>query len=81
MLSGWVARFAPDVVLAGHVHQAPFVRGGAWADRIGRTWVFNAGQQTGPVPAHVMVDLDAGTATWTSATERAELVLSDQRSG
>jgi Icc-related predicted phosphoesterase len=81
VLSGWIARFAPDVVLAGHVHQAPFVRGGAWADRIGRTWVFNAGQQTGPVPAHVMVDLDAGTATWTSATERAELVLSDQRSG
>ena len=76
VLSGWIARYAPDVVLTGHVHQAPFADGGGWADRVGSTWVFNAGQQAGPVPAHVTVDLDAGTAVWTSAEGRAEVDLS-----
>jgi len=52
-LSVWIERFTPDVVLAGHVHQAPFVPGGGWADRIGTTWVFNPGQQAGPAPACV----------------------------
>lgn len=75
VLSGWIARFRPDLVFVGHVHQAPFARGGSWVDRVGSTWVFNAGQQLGPVPAHVTVDLDANTATWTSATERAAVVL------
>jgi Icc-related predicted phosphoesterase len=75
VLSGWIARFTPDLVLTGHVHQAPFVDGGGWADRIGSTWVFNAGQQPGPVPAHVAVDLSEGTAVWTSAAGRAEVEL------
>lgn len=75
VLSGWIERFHPDLVLTGHVHQAPFVDGGGWADRIGSTWVLNAGQQLGPVPAHVEVDLDAGMAVWTSATDRAEISL------
>jgi Icc-related predicted phosphoesterase len=75
VLSGWIARFRPDLVLVGHVHQAPFARGGSWVDRVGSTWVFNAGQQLGPVPAHVTADLDANTATWTSTTERAAVVL------
>jgi hypothetical protein len=35
--------------------------------------VFNAGQQAGPVPAHVTLDLEAGTAGWTSAEGRAEV--------
>jgi len=75
VLSGWIARFTPDIVLTGHVHQAPSVQGGGWADRVGSTWVFNAGQQAGRVPAHVAVDLAAGTAVWTSATDRAEVRL------
>lgn len=75
VLSGWIARYGPDVVLSGHVHQAPFVDGGGWADHIGPTWVFNAGQQGGPVPAHVTVDLDAGTAVWTSTQRRARVEL------
>jgi len=76
VLSGWIARFAPDVVLTGHVHQAPFTPGGGWADRVGSTWVFNAGRQAGPVPAHVTLDLEAGTAAWASAEGRAEVDLS-----
>jgi hypothetical protein len=51
------------------------VADGGWADRIGNTWVFNAGQQPGPVPAHVLLDTDAGVATWTSATERETVQL------
>jgi Icc-related predicted phosphoesterase len=75
VLSGWISRFRPDLVLTGHVHQAPFVPGGGWADRIGGTWVFNAGRQPGPTPAHVEVDLAAGTAVWTSATGRAQVEI------
>ena len=59
----WIVRFRPDLVLAGHVHEPPFKPAGAWADRIGATWVFNAGRQIGPVPAHIEIDLDAGSAS------------------
>jgi hypothetical protein len=48
------------------VHQSPFVREGSWADRIGDTWVFNAGHQVGPIPSHIVVDLDEARAFWLS---------------
>jgi Icc-related predicted phosphoesterase len=65
-LAGWIERFSPDLVLTGHIHQSPFTSDGGWADRIGTTWVFNPGRQIGPVPAHVVLDLDAGRASWFS---------------
>ncbi len=65
-LVAWIGEHRPDIVLTGHVHQAPFRNGGSWADRIGSTWVFNAGRQIGPVPAHVVVDTDARRAMWYS---------------
>jgi len=74
-LATWIPEFRPDVILAGHIHQAPFVDGGGWAQRIGETWIFNPGQQPGPVPTYILVDLDEGTAVWTSATDRAQVAL------
>jgi predicted phosphodiesterase len=65
-VAGWIARHRPDFVLSGHVHEPPFKPAGAWADRIGDTWVFNAGRQIGPVPAHIVIDLAEGTAAWRS---------------
>lgn len=65
-LAEWIERFRPTLVLAGHIHQSPFTSDGGWADRIGDTWVFNPGRQPGPVPAHVVLDLEAGRATWYS---------------
>ena len=65
-LGGWIDQFSPDFVLSGHVHQSPFTPEGAWADRIGDTWVLNAGHQIGRVPARVELDLEAGTARWVS---------------
>jgi Icc-related predicted phosphoesterase len=65
-LAGWIPRFMPDIVLSGHVHQSPFVEKGSWVDLVGRTWVFNAGNQRGPVPTRIEIDLDAESATWTS---------------
>jgi Icc-related predicted phosphoesterase len=67
-LRGWIERYQPDIVLGGHVHQAPFVPDGSWADRIGNTWVFNPGHQVGPVPAHVVIDSDGPRAYWLSLT-------------
>jgi len=76
-LVGWIERHRPDVVLTGHVHQPPFKPDGAWADRIGDTWVFNPGHQIGPVPAHIELDFDAGTACWRSLMGEEQLCLSD----
>ena len=53
-------------MLCGHIHQAPFAPDGSWVDRVGDTWVFNPGKQTGPIPTFVELDLDAGLARWTS---------------
>lgn len=66
VLTEWIARFAPDLVLSGHIHNAPFYAEGAWVDRLGETWVFNAGRQIGQEPSHVILDLDAMTARWVS---------------
>ena len=63
-LAGWIAEHQPDLVLCGHIHQAPWVDGGSWHDRLGRTVVVNPGRQIGPVPPHVRIDTDAGTAHW-----------------
>ena len=75
-LGGWIARYAPDIVLTGHVHEPPFKPAGAWADRIGSTWVFNAGRQIGPAPAHIEIDLDGDSATWRSMLGVEDLPLS-----
>ena len=66
-LERWIALYQPDLVLTGHVHQSPFVRDGSWADRIGTTWVFNAGHQFGAPPAHVIFDTTGNQAVWISA--------------
>jgi Icc-related predicted phosphoesterase len=76
-LLAWIGRHRPDVVLTGHVHQSPFKPEGGWADRIGDTWVFNAGRQIGPVPAHVEIDLDKGVASWESLMGYEEQRLTD----
>ncbi|MEO8482422.1 MAG: metallophosphoesterase [Acidobacteriota bacterium] len=76
-LAGWIRQYSPDLVLAGHIHGAPFQDGGSWVDQIGSTWVFNAGREPGPVPSHVVFDLDAGWAYWVSS-ERVEHVRLDQ---
>jgi Icc-related predicted phosphoesterase len=75
-LLGWIAQYAPDFVVSGHVHEAPFARNGSWADRIGDTWLFNAGRQIGPVPTTVVIDTEAGEAAWFSL-EGAESVKLD----
>lgn len=74
-IGGWIEQYRPDFVLTGHVHQPPFKPDGAWADRIGNTWVFNPGNQIGPVPAHIEIDLAAGSATWLSLLGVEELRL------
>lgn len=63
--------YAPDLVMGGHVHQAPFRSGGCWVDRVDRTWFLNAGRQIGPEPTFVVLDLAAWTATWVSQAGRA----------
>jgi len=78
-LPGLLERHRPDVVLCGHIHQAPFVTGGSWVERRGDTWLFNSGHQIGPVPAHTFLDLDAGTASWRSLAGSDEVAFGVSR--
>jgi Icc-related predicted phosphoesterase len=74
-LGAWIDEHRPDVVLCGHVHQPPFKPDGGWADRIGGTWVFNAGRQTGSTPTCIEIDFDAQLATWSSLMGSEEIDL------
>lgn len=65
-LAGWIGTYRPDMVLTGHIHNAPFDEAGSWVDRIGDSWVFNVGRQIGPSPTHIAFDTEAGEASWFS---------------
>jgi Icc-related predicted phosphoesterase len=70
-------RHEPDLVLCGHIHQAPFVEGGDWSEQRGTTWLFNSGHQRGQVPAHVFLDLAEGTADWWSFEGSGQVSLGE----
>jgi Icc-related predicted phosphoesterase len=74
-LAAWIAQHQPDIVLCGHIHQAPWVDGGSWHAQVGTTLVINPGRQVGPVPAHVTLDTDAGTAEWFGVFETQRITL------
>lgn len=74
-LAAWIATYSPDYVLCGHIHQAPWVDGGSWRAKLGRTWVFNAGKQMGPVPAHITLDTETRTAHWFGIFESETVTL------
>lgn len=62
----WIRRYEPELVLSGHIHNAPFLSKGSWIDRIGRTWVFNPGKQIGPSPTYLVFDLEKMSVEWIS---------------
>jgi Icc-related predicted phosphoesterase len=66
LLQAMIARLQPDLVVCGHIHEAPFRRGGSWVDRLGRTWVVNPGRQLGELPAMIEFDLCTGRLIWNS---------------
>ena len=65
--------YSPDVVLCGHIHQAPFTSEGDWFEQRGRTSLFNAGYQLGQQPTFIEVDLDEGTAAWHSLARQGTI--------
>lgn len=65
----WIVQHQPSIVISGHVHQSPFITDGSWFDRLGQTWVFNAGLQSGRPPTHIVLDLDENKAFWLAAGE------------
>ena len=70
-LATWIAQYGPDMVFSGHIHNSPFYEEGSWIDRVGNTWVFNPGRQTGPEPTTIVLDLAAMTAEWRSIEGQA----------
>jgi Icc-related predicted phosphoesterase len=77
----WIQRYQPDLVLSGHIHNAPFYAEGSWIDRVGRTWVVNPGRQIGAMPAFIEFDLNAMTAEWVSLADRASQALAEAVGG
>jgi len=65
----WIKTYQPAMVISGHVHQSPFIPDGSWFDRLGDSWVFNAGLQPGRPPVYIVLDIDEGTAFWLAAGE------------
>jgi Icc-related predicted phosphoesterase len=67
----WIGRHHPSMVISGHVHQSPFVHDGSWFDRLGETWVFNAGLQPGRPPTYIVLDIDGSQshAFWLAASD------------
>jgi Icc-related predicted phosphoesterase len=74
-LVDWIRQFQPDLVLSGHIHNAPFYAEGSWVDQVGNTWVFNPGQQPGPTPTFLVIDLVTLQVDWVSieGQERRQL--------
>ena len=70
-----VRRFSPTAVLCGHIHEAPFKAGGSWVERVGDTWLFNAGRQIGDVPARIEIDFAQQEARWISLAGLEEKTL------
>ena len=60
----WIKDCSPDLVLAGHIHNAPYYPDGSWTDRIGNTVITNGGRMTGEVPATIVIEIDKGVLTW-----------------
>jgi len=75
VLADLVRRHSPTAVLCGHIHEAPFKTGGSWIDRIGDTWLFNAGRQIGDVPARIEIDFAQAEARWISLAGLEEKAL------
>jgi Icc-related predicted phosphoesterase len=75
LLPELIRRHAPTAVFCGHIHEAPFQAEGSWHERIGDTWLFNAGKQAGEEPARIEIDFSAGTARWVTAAGVQECAL------
>jgi Icc-related predicted phosphoesterase len=68
---------APDIVLCGHIHQAPFTREGGWVEHRGSTWLFNGGHQPGGQPTAIELDLTEDRASWWSLAGSGAVDLDD----
>lgn len=75
LLPELVRRHEPTAVLCGHIHEAPFKNGGGWSDRIGPTWLFNAGRQIGDIPTRIEIDFAGSKARWFSMEGVEEMAL------
>jgi hypothetical protein len=71
----WIERYQPSMVISGHVHQSPFIPDGSWFDRLGNTWVFNAGLQPGRPPVYIVLDMEKSEAFWLAAGEAQRINL------
>ena len=75
LLGGWIRHYQPEMVLGGHIHNAPFVKDGSWIDSVDGCWVFNGGRQPGGVPTFTVIDTDKQHATWIANEDAGQAIL------
>ena len=76
-LNELIKRYEPTFVISGHIHTAPFYQAGGWVDRLHNTWVCNPGNQPGPVPTTIQLDLGTMGAIFDCSEGRETADLSD----
>ena len=76
-LNSLITRHAPEMVISGHIHTAPFYQSGGWIDRIEGTWVCNPGSQPGSIPTTIQLDLSTAKAIFDSSSGRETADLND----
>ena len=75
-LADWIAEHRPDVVLCGHIHQAPWAEGGSWHARLGGGAGLQCRQADRQGAArHITLDTTAGTAHWFGVFESETVSL------
>ncbi|ADE55620.1 metallophosphoesterase family protein [Coraliomargarita akajimensis] len=75
LLCQWIERFQPELVLGGHIHNAPYLADGSWIDLIGHTWCLNSGLQLGQVPSFTVWEIPDDRLVWISNEEVEECFL------
>jgi Icc-related predicted phosphoesterase len=74
-LNTLIARYHPDFVFCGHIHNAPYRDEGGWIVREGGAWCFNPGRQMAEIPCYIELDTDTNAVKWVSDFDIEERVL------
>jgi Icc-related predicted phosphoesterase len=74
-LREFIIEHEPEIVLSGHIHNAPFRQEDGWYDTIGATRIFNAGYQMGDLPPCLVFDLENKTVSWSSLAGQESISL------
>ena len=74
-LNKCINEYKPLLVITGHIHESPFKPDGSWYDKIGDTWVINAGNYISDIPPHIILDTSNMNIEWHSLAGSEKLEM------